>query len=335
MKSLFSKLKVPVVQAPMAGVTSAEFVAEVSNCGALGSLGAGYMQPKAIEQSIDRIRSLSKKPFNVNLFIPPEVVPNVDLTEMQNTLKSYWEELSDEPYDSSPISLPSFEEQISVILEKQVPVFSFTFGTLSREWIERLHAAGTYTVGTATTPDEALMLQSEGVDAVVLQGLEAGGHRGGFSNPDPYLPLKRLLDETDLTIPTIAAGGIMTREHLEAALDAGATAVQMGTAFLTCSECPAHPTYKEALLKKPYRNTTLTRAFSGKDARSIETPFIKNFEKEPLPYPIQHALTAKLRKMAAEQGRADMMALWAGERYPECCEQSVRSLVKKLIRISS
>ena len=172
----------------MAGgtITTPELVAAVSNTGALGSLGAGYMSPDAIRSAIKKIKQLTQKPFNVNLFIPAKSDPAHDLTEMKELLSSLWYELSDIPFEIS-LSSPSFDEQVQVILEEKVPLFSFTFGIPSTSLIERFKQQGTWVCGTATTPDEAEQLEKAGVDAIVCQGEEAGGHQGGFSSPSPPL----------------------------------------------------------------------------------------------------------------------------------------------------
>ncbi len=174
-------LDIPIIQAPMAGgITTPELVATVSNTGALGSLGAGYMEPNEIRTAIRKIKSLTNKPFNVNLFIPEHSNVTYDLSLINKLLLPLWHELSDAPLEtySKP---PSFNDQVQVILEEQVPIFSFTFGILASSLIKGFKIQGSLIFGTATTPEEAEELENAGVDAIVCQGQEAGGHRGTFS----------------------------------------------------------------------------------------------------------------------------------------------------------
>ena len=164
----------PIIQAPMAGgITTPELVAAVSNTGALGSLGAGYMTPEEIRNAIRKIRSLTREPFNVNLFIPDGASLHPDTTEMKAILASIWHELTDAPFESNVISPFSFHEQVEVLLEEKVPIFSFTFGLPSSCIIEQFKKKGSLVFGTATTPDEARDLEKIGVDAIVCQGQEA------------------------------------------------------------------------------------------------------------------------------------------------------------------
>lgn len=329
-------LDIPIIQAPMAGgtITTPELVAAVSNTGALGSLGAGYMSPDAIRSAIKKIKQLTQKPFNVNLFIPAKSDPAHDLTEMKELLSSLWYELSDIPFEIS-LSSPSFDEQVQVILEEKVPLFSFTFGIPSTSLIERFKQQGTWVCGTATTPDEAEQLEKAGVDAIVCQGEEAGGHQGGFSSPSPLYGLHSLLALTKEKVktPLIAAGGIMDGRAAAATFILGASAAQLGTAFLTTTESGAASVYKEALLKSPHLPTVLTKAFTGKTARAIINAFIEKLEGYSIPpYPVQHFLTQPLRSLATQHKRTDLMSLWAGEGYPLCRTVSAATLIQQIVK---
>lgn len=326
---------IPIIQAPMAGgITTPELVAAVSNCGALGSLGAGYMFPDEIRSTIRKIKTLTTKPFSVNLFIPEEIHFKEDLTDTMQILSSIWRELSDKPFESPSFSTPSFDDQLQVIIEEKVPIFSFTFGVLNSSTIQKLKKSNIRIYGTATTPEEAQKLEETGVDAIVCQGQEAGGHRGSFSANDPLLSLFPLimLTKKRVRVPLIAAGGIMNGYSAKAALAAGAKAVQIGTAFVTVSESGAHQVYKKALLED-IKPTMLTKAFTGKNARGIVNDFMLKFSKFPPPsYPIQHHLTKKIRALAAEQNRPDCMSLWAGQGYPLCQSITATELVKQIVR---
>jgi nitronate monooxygenase len=332
MMKLFN-LELPIIQAPMAGgITTPELVAAVSNAGGLGSLGAGYMQPEDIRQAVKAIKQLTKKPFSVNLFIPENSSSFYDVSSTKQCLTSLWKELSDTAPEFSTSSPPSFEKQIEVLLEENIPVFSFTFGIPDSSIIKRFKKQNTFIYAAATTPEEAKLVEQAGVDAIVCQGQEAGGHRGTFSSYDPLYSLHCLLSliKEEVKLPLIAAGGIMTSASIAAMLALGAVAVQLGTAFLTTHESGAHPTYKKALLAKS-SPTELTQVFSGKPARGIVNRFMEKMNHYPIaPYPTQHFLTQPLRSLAAEKGHAEFMSLWAGQGYPLCLDISVQDLMKQL-----
>ncbi|HSX25692.1 MAG TPA: nitronate monooxygenase [Chlamydiales bacterium] len=326
----------PLIQAPMAGVTSPELVAAVSKTGAVGSLGAAMMEPEEIRKAIRQIRELTRRPFNVNLFfysLPHQVVP---FESFLKQLKHYEKEVG----FSASMELkppPSFDKQVAVLLEERVPIFSFTFGIPPVSVIRDFHRHQAIVIGTATHPKEALALQEMGVDFIVCQGKEAGGHRGTFlgSAMESLSPTFELLQETKESIkrPLIAAGGIMDGKSIRKAFEMGAEAVQMGTAFLTCHESGAHPVYKKALLEWKNRKTELTRAFTGRLARAIENRFMLDMaplEKEIPPYPIAQSLTAPMRKAAAAIENGEFMALYAGEHFSSCQSLSAQELIARL-----
>jgi len=327
-------LEIPIIQAPMAGgITTPELVAAVSNAGALGSLGAAYLSPDEIRKTIREIKGLTKRPFNVNIFIPEKKDQNEDPSSVLDLLQAFWKELSDKPFTIPPSSFPAFDLQAEVILEEKVPVFSFTFGILSTEWIERFKKQGTFVIGTASTPEEALQLEQAGVDAIVCQGYEAGGHRACFSSYDSLLGLSVLLSLTrkKVKLPLIAAGGIMDAEGILSSFLLGADAAQLGTAFLTTNESGAAPSYKNTLLQPPYLPTCITNVFSGKPARAIVNHFIHVLEGHHIPsFPFQQQLTSELRKLAASQGQTGLMSLYAGQGYPLCKKISATSLINEL-----
>lgn len=312
----------PIIQAPMAGgATTPELVAAVSNSGGLGSLAAGYLSPEHILITIKAIRNLTDRAFAVNLFVPEKTLEIAGKIEYSNrVMQTYRSELgiADPPMVTQ--FAPPFEEQMAVVLEANVPVFSFTFGILAAEWMQKLKAAGIVVMGTATTVQEALALERARVDFVVGQGSEAGGHRGTFQGTmeqsliGTMALIPQMVDAVQ--VPVIAAGGIMDGRGVAAALTLGAEGVQMGTAFLTCPECGIHPMYKESILTSAEDATTLTCAFSGKMARGIKNRFIDEMRpyEEGLPdYPVQNALTRDIRQAAAQQNRTEFMSLWAGQ----------------------
>ncbi len=315
-------LALPIVQAPMAGgPTSPELVAAVSNAGGLGSLGASFMSGKAILEACRRIRTLTERPFAVNLFVPEDHSPGAaTLAAASAALDGYRAEVGLEPPPARPAYLQPFEEQIEAVIEARVPVYSFCFGIPEDAVLDRLRAVGAHLIGTATTVSEALLLEEAGVDAVVAQGFEAGGHRGSFAVPYDHglVGLMALLPQMSdaVAIPVIAAGGIMDGRGIGGALLLGASAAQLGTAFLACDECGWGDSHRSALWQGREDTTALTDAFTGKPARGLRNRFmVEAFERHlpKAPYPAQYGLGVDLYRKAAALGRHDLMAIWAGQ----------------------
>jgi nitronate monooxygenase len=331
----------PIIQAPMAGGTStAELTAAVSNAGGLGSIAGGYSPPAALRESIRAVRALTSRPFQVNLFAaePPRSAPAAEeIRRAQEALAPFRAELGLAP-PPPPATLPRFEEQLRVVLDERVPIFSFTFGALTSEDVAALARAGAVVMGTATTVREARALEAAGAHAIVAQGGEAGAHRGTFLGP----PERALVGTIALVpqiadavpLPVIAAGGIMDGRGIAAALALGAQGVQLGTAFIPCPESGASRAHKEALLaRRDDDDTTLTRAFSGKTARGLRNRFVEAMEGAPLlPYPFQNSMTADLRREAAKAGKADLLSLWAGQGAPLSRARPAADLVGELVR---
>jgi len=330
----------PILQAPMAGgPTTAALVAAVSNAGGLGSLGAAYLSPEKLREQVGEIRALTDRPFNVNLFVPsPFEVDPERIQRANELLAPYREELG----IRSPGMPASFEqdfgEQLEVVLEERVPVFSFTFGSLAPDLAGRLKEKGTKMIGTATTVREGLRLEEDGVDVVVAQGFEAGGHRGTFLG-DPASALigtialvPQMVDA--LSVPVVASGGIMDGRGLAAALALGAGAAQMGTAFLACEESGAHPEFKRAVLEAAEDETAITRAFSGRAARGIKNRFLTEVGADEgglAPFPVQNALTRDVRSAAQEQDRPEFMSLWAGQAVRLARRATAADLVRETV----
>ncbi|SMO36468.1 NAD(P)H-dependent flavin oxidoreductase [Melghirimyces algeriensis] len=315
-------LSLPIVQAGMAGgVTTPDLVAAVSNGGGLGTLGAGYMSPEAMREAIMEIRQKTTRAFAVNLMIPTPYEEDAEaVQQMQDYLHAVEKKRGITTQGQTSRSGFAFEDQLNVVLEEKVPVFSFTFGTLEPSIIQQLQANGTWVMGTATTVKEALALEEQGVDAVVVQGSEAGGHRGTFQHAEnmPYIGSMALIPQVadQLSIPVIASGGIMDGRSVLASLILGASGVQMGSAFLTTVESGAHERHKTALLQSTDESTVITKAFSGRPARGMQNAFIqemKSYSGTIPPYPIQNALTKPLRKAASQQGNTEVMSLWGGQ----------------------
>lgn len=316
-----------IIQAPMAGgITTPELVASVSNAGGLGSFATGYLTPKAVSDGIQAIKSQTKRPFAVNVFISSEGTPNSEkLEKYQRHLSTFKEKLGFATSEPSSVEIPpdSLSEIVDIIIQEEITIVSFTFGCLNEEYVRKLKEKNVFLIGTASTLKDALLLESSGVDAVVAQGYEAGGHRGGFSDESEtssisaLVLIPQLVDK--LSIPVIAAGGIQDGRGIISALALGACAVQMGTAFLTTTESGANPHYQQELLKIREATedvTTLTRVYSGKPARAIKTEFVNEMEKffqDNPGYPFTHYLTSDIRRVAKEKRDSNMMSLWAGQ----------------------
>ncbi len=314
-------LRLPVLQAPMAGATTVELAAAVCNAGGLGSLGASFMSGRAILDACHRLRALTDRPFNINLFVPEDHQPSAEtLVAASAALDGYRAEVGLRPPPPAPAYLQPFEEQLAAVIEARPAVLSFCFGIPEDEVLDELRAAGCLLVGTATTVSEALLLEEAGVDAIVAQGFEAGGHRGSFAVPfdQGLVGLMALLPQMvdAVETPVIAAGGIMDGRGIAAALTLGAAAAQLGTAFLASDECAWNETERHALVGASDHATALTDAFTGKPARALRNRFmVEMFERHTpkAPYPAQHGVSRDLRRAALEQGRLDLMAVLAGQ----------------------
>lgn len=330
----------PIFQAPMAGGPSTpELVAAVSGAGGLGALAAGYLPADGVRDAIRAVRALTDRPFCVNLFAPePAPAPAPEEVERARAALAPFRAEVGLPPAAPPGPGPSFREQLRVVLEERVPVFSFTFGALPPEDVAALARSGALVMGTATGAREARALEAAGVHAIVAQGAEAGGHRATFLGPaDRALAgtlalVPRVVDA--VRVPVVAAGGVMDGRGVAAALALGASAVALGTAFLACPESGASRPYREAILaRREEDETTLTRAFSGRWARGLRNRFTEALaDAAVLPYPLQNAMTADLRREAARAGRADLLSLWAGQGVPLARARPAAELLRDLVR---
>src|SRR6202140_796506 len=315
----------PIIQGPLGGLSSQKLTAAVSNFGGLGSFGAHGLAPEAIKDVIAEIRSLTSKPFAMNLWVSmeDEGVRTSDESAFNRSLAPLAAHLSAlgaprpiyKPY--SPIR---FEDQARVLLDAKVPVFSFIFGIPPREVLEECRAKSIVTMGPATTPEEGAALQEAGVDAIVASGFEAGGHRSSFlrAAEDSLTGTFSLVPQiADLVnVPVIAAGGIADAGGVLAALVLGAEAVQMGTVFLACEESGAGPLHRQVLRGKKAGHTALTKGFTGRLARGIHNRFLEELNQAGtviLPYPLQRRLVRNLAIPAEAAGRSDLLPLWAGQ----------------------
>ena len=337
-------LTYPIVQAPMAGATTPELAATVSNFGGLGSLGSGTTAPDVLNEHINTLKSLTNRPFMINLMVLSEHDSNTLDSPIPAWLTKYYQE------NNIEMALPkrpalSFAEQLQVLYDNPVPVASFTFGIISAEQVQGLKDLGTRVIGTANHPLEAKAWAEIGVDAVCVQGVEAGGHRGGWlpqSASDP-LGLLTLISQTRacIDIPLIAAGGIMTGQAIKAIQTAGAELAQIGTAFLTTDKCGINDTYKQALLDasqdKRSTETRLTRLFSGKQARGLLNGYLRDFAQFESaynlpPYPQLNAMTKDLRAHAKKNLDAEHQSLWAGQGVALVRQESTIELLERLVK---
>src|SRR5580692_7888078 len=318
-------IEYPVIQGPLGGLSSQQLTAAVSNFGGLGSFGAHGLAPEAIKDVIAEIRSLTSKPFAMNLWVSmeDEGARTSDENAFNRSLAPLAVHLAAlgaprptyKPY--SPIR---FEDQARVLLDANVPAFSFIYGVPPTEILGECRAKGVVTIGTATTPDEAAVLRDAGVDAIVASGFEAGGHRGSFlrsaedSLTGTFSLVPQVVDAVD--VPVIAAGGIGDARGVVAALALGAEAVQMGTVFLACEESGASRLHREALLDRKAGSTGLTKGFTGRLARGIRNRLMEELNAkgvEILPYPLQRGLIRNLSMAAEVAGRSDLVPMWAGQ----------------------
>lgn len=330
----------PIVQAPMAGgVSVPPLAAAVSEAGGLGFLAAGYKTADGMYQEIKQLRSLTSRPFGVNVFMPqPEYAESgaVEVYAHQLAGEATWYDT--ELGDPDGGRDDGYDAKLAVLRDDPVPVVSFHFGVPSREVVDSLHRVGTFVLVTATTAEEAVAVQRSGADAVIAQGVEAGGHQGTHrdlpENDGAGLGLLALLAQVreSVSIPVVAAGGLMRGSQIAAVLAAGASAAQLGTAFLATDESGASDLHKDALTNPLFVRTELTRAFSGRPARGLVNRFLREHGPyAPAAYPEIHHMTVPLRKAAAKAGDAQGMALWAGQGHRLARRLQAGRLVEVLV----
>ncbi|MEQ8143914.1 nitronate monooxygenase [Streptomyces sp. OP7] len=329
----------PIVQAPMAGgVSVPQLAAAVSEAGGLGFLAAGYKTADGMYQEIKQLRGLTSRPFGVNLFLPqPETADPaaVDVYAHQLAGEASWYETELGDPDSGRDD--GYDAKLAVLLDNPVPAVSFHFGVPAREVVDALHRVGTVTLVTATTPEEARAVERAGADAVIAQGVEAGGHQGTHRDAPEAdgggIGLLSLVTQVreSVGIPVVAAGGIMRGGQIAAVCAAGAAAAQLGTAFVAAHESGAHALHKQALTNPLFVRTELTRAFTGRPARALVNRFLREHGPyAPAAYPEVHHLTAPLRKAAAKAGDAQGLAMWAGQGHRMARELPAGQLVEVL-----
>jgi len=321
LRSLLGSLPIPIVQAPMAGAGFDAMTVAVSRAGGLGSLPATGVAPEDMASAVEAIRAQTEAPFGVNLLMSPPVRPEPsEVDSALARLAPWYAELGLAVPDHPNRFSQDFNAQLEALTRAAPPVASFSFSILTRAQVDALHAAGSYVVGTANTVAEAIAWAEVGADGICAQGFEAGGHHGYFladieaSCVGTMALVATVLEAVDL--PVIAAGGIMNGRGVAAALALGASAVQMGSAFLMADEATAGATWQAAIRDAGPDATRLTRAFSGRYARGIENRFVREMRavQEEVPaYPVQNRLTQAMRAAADRAGDPEMMSLWAGQ----------------------
>ena len=335
----------PIMQGPFGGnLSSVELVAIVSNAGGLGGYGAYTLSPREIIEVNEKIKSSTNKPYNINLWVSDSDAPNNGVTDEQ------YEEVEKlfRPYfDEAGIALPAkpapflsrFEDQVQVILDVRPRLFSFIFGIPSLDILDQCRKRGIATAGTATTLDEALALESAGVDLIISSGFEAGGHRPSFLDSAEQsitgtFVLLQLIKEKVRT-PVVAAGGIADGRGIAAALTLGAEGVQVGTAFLACDESGALPVHKQMLFSDAAKYTMLSRAYTGRLGRGITSRLLKDVsgkEKAFLPFPLQSTFMSSLRNAAIDRQNLDIIMFWSGQIAPLLKHKKAAALMGSLIR---
>lgn len=341
MKKLVDLLRTtfPVIQGPMLGVTTPEMAAAVSNAGGLGSLPVGGLSPEVTGELIRRTKALTKKPFAVNLFAHavPEKPDERQLLDMQEFLRGYASQHALPFAERRPdeFRFYSYREQVPVLLEEAVRIVSFTFGAPAPDIVRSLK--GAVLLGTATSVGEAMALEKAGVDVIVAQGFEAGGHRGSFQEGElPQVGLFALLPQTvdAVKLPVIAAGGIFDGRTIRAAFTLGAAGVQVGTLFIPADESAASEGYKQAVLSAKDTDTKLTRALSGRWARGIRNRLMVDIEAAGVAIPeytVQNSLTSGIRAHGQKNGKPEYVSLWAGQAAGRAVKDSAAAIFNRLI----
>ena len=333
-------IDLPIVQAPMAGVQDSALAIAVSNAGGLGSLPCALLSIDAMRRELAAIAAQTNRPYNANFFCHPEPRPHAGRdAAWREALRPYYREMSlDEAgTPAGPAREPFTAAVVEALAEFRPPVVSFHFGLPSEALLEPLRRWGAKILSTATTVDEARWLEARGVDAIVAQGVEAGGHRGFFLSADLGAQLATLALVPQVidavTVPVIAAGGIADARGVAAALALGAAGVQIGTAYLLCPEARTSPVHRAALRSASARHTVLTNVFTGRPARSFVNRIVRDLgPMSPLApeFPLAAAAVTPLRAAAEALGSEDFSPLWAGQNPTGCREIPAADLTRAL-----
>ena len=340
LQTLFG-IELPIIQAPMAGVQGSALAVAVSNAGGLGSLPCAMLSVDALRDELTALKTQTSAPFNVNFFChAPPIVSAEREAAWRTTLSPYYRVfgLDIDAVPAGPGRTPFGHEAADLLDEFRPDVVSFHFGLPPADLLARVRALGSKVISSATTVQEACWLESRGVDAIIAQGLEAGGHRGTFLSEDPTTQMGTfaLLPQIvrAVTTPVIAAGGIADAKGVAAAMALGAAGVQIGTAYLLCPEATTSPVHRAALQNEGARHTALTNLFTGRPARGIMNRLMQELgpmSDAPPAFPLAIAAIAPLRSKAESLGSGDFSPLWSGQNALGCREVPAAQLTRDIV----
>ncbi|MEO8449111.1 MAG: nitronate monooxygenase [Gemmatimonadota bacterium] len=333
-------IDLPIIQAPMAGVQGSKLAVAVANAGGLGSLPCAMLSPETMRAELAAVASQTDKPFNVNFFCHAPPAPSAEReAAWREALAPYYRELGLDvnAVPAAPARRPFSAEAADLISEFRPAVVSFHFGLPSPELLARVRSWGAKVLSSATTVDEARWLEAHGVDIIIAQGSEAGGHRGMFLSEDlttqvgTFALVPQIV--AAVAVPVIAAGGIADAKGVAAAIRLGAAGVQVGTAYMLCPETDTTPLHRAALKSEAARHTALTNVFTGRPARGIVNRIVR--ELGPVsgiapPFPLAASATAPLRREAERRGSTDFSPLWSGQNARGCKEIPAADLTREL-----
>jgi len=334
-------IELPIIQAPMAGVQGSALAVAVSEAGGLGSLPCAMLSLDAMRAELDAIIAGTARPFNVNFFCHSVPVPDLEReSAWRNALRPYYDELGIDVSSVPPVAArASFSHETADVLSDSKPsVVSFHFGLPPDDLLQRVRSWGTKILASATTVDEARWLEARGVDAIIAQGLEAGGHRGIFLSEDLTTQVGTFALVPQIVravrVPVVAAGGIAAAAGVAAAMALGAAGAQIGTAYLLCPEATTSAVHRTALAGDAARHTALTNVFTGRPARAIVNRLMR--EIGPISgiapqFPLAIAAILPLRASAEAQGTGDFSPLWAGQNASGCKEIPAAELTRELV----
>jgi len=334
-------IDLPIIQAPMAGVQGSALAIAVANAGGMGSLPCAMLSADALRSELAAIRKQTNRPINVNFFCHKEPVPNETRERRwREMLAVYYKELAIDPAMASPASgqrRPFNMDAAEAIAEFEPEVVSFHFGLPAPDLVARVRKWGAKILSSATTVDEALWLERQGVDVIIAQGWEAGGHRGHFLSDDlndqagTFALLPRIV--AAVNVPVIAAGGIADSKGVVAAMKLGAAGAQIGTAYLLCPECATGPLHRAALKSESVKHTAVTNVITGRPARGIMNRIMRELgliDPDAPEFPLAYNAVAPLRAKAESIGSSDFSPLWAGQNAAHCKEIPAAELTRGL-----